>query len=222
VPASLAKLPVPATCLPLRLLRRSRTPESAAAGACTAGRPLPSHRPLCGTLPATHAPPPPPARLQGNLGRFINHSCEPNCETQKWVAHGELAIGLFTLDDIPAGAELTFDYNFERYGDKVRAVRCGWGGGAKHLRGSAVRHRWVSMAAAGCGGLQRQRRLGRGGERGAGGGGCCSGGGCLAGGCRQHARPHPSWRVPFSIRVCSLTGLLFPGLGPCPCPPSSP
>ena len=37
------------------------------------------------------------ARLQGNLGRFINHSCEPNCETQKWVVHGELAIGLFTL-----------------------------------------------------------------------------------------------------------------------------
>lgn len=126
--------------------------------------------------------------LQGNLGRFINHSCEPNCETQKWVVHGELAIGLFTLQvgphccscrhsgrssgsrvgwsgdeggcarlalfrqedpysrrawgsassyyaavenqhaslsfclalqDIPAGTELTFDYNFERYGDKV-------------------------------------------------------------------------------------------------------
>lgn len=34
---------------------------------------------------------------QGNLGRFINHSCDPNCETQKWVVHGELAIGLFTL-----------------------------------------------------------------------------------------------------------------------------
>lgn len=56
---------------------------------------------------------------QGALGRFINHSCEPNCETQKWVVRGELAIGLFAMQDIPAGVELTFDYNFERYGDKV-------------------------------------------------------------------------------------------------------
>ena len=56
---------------------------------------------------------------QGALGRFINHSCEPNCETQKWVVRGELAIGLFALRDISAGEELTFDYNFERYGDKV-------------------------------------------------------------------------------------------------------
>ena len=58
---------------------------------------------------------------QGALGRFINHSCEPNCETQKWIVCGELAIGLFTVRDIKAGEELTFDYNFERYGDKVRA-----------------------------------------------------------------------------------------------------
>ena len=56
---------------------------------------------------------------QGALGRFINHSCDPNCETQKWVVRGELAIGLFALRDIPPGEELTFDYNFERYGDKV-------------------------------------------------------------------------------------------------------
>lgn len=59
--------------------------------------------------------------VQGALGRFINHSCRPNCETQKWMVRGELAIGLFASEDIPAGVELTFDYNFERYGDKVHA-----------------------------------------------------------------------------------------------------
>ena len=58
--------------------------------------------------------------LQGALGRFINHSCQPNCDTQKWSVHGELAIGLFAAKDIPANTELTFDYNFERYGDIVR------------------------------------------------------------------------------------------------------
>jgi hypothetical protein len=35
------------------------------------------------------------------------------------MVRGELAIGLFASEDIPAGVELTFDYNFERYGDKV-------------------------------------------------------------------------------------------------------
>ena len=58
---------------------------------------------------------------QGGLGRFINHSCRPNCETQKWLVRGELTIGLFAKQDIPADTELTFDYNFDRYGDRVRA-----------------------------------------------------------------------------------------------------
>ena len=68
---------------------------------------------------------------RGNLGRFINHSCDPNCETQKWVVNGELCIGLFSLQDIPAGTELTFDYNFERYGDKPMRCFCG----TKNCRG---------------------------------------------------------------------------------------
>ncbi len=64
-------------------------------------------------------------RAQGNNARFINHSCDPNCETQKWLVRGELAIGLFALKDMPKGEELTFDYNFERYGDKPMRCYCG-------------------------------------------------------------------------------------------------
>ena len=28
------------------------------------------------------------ATMRGTLSRFINHSCEPNCETQKWLVDG--------------------------------------------------------------------------------------------------------------------------------------
>lgn len=89
--------------------------------------------------------------LQGALGRFINHSCDPNCETQKWVVQGELAIGLFATKAIKAGTELTFDYNFERYGDKVSTS---WTG-SKHTQQSYHMHAdkcllqktWVSVRA---------------------------------------------------------------------------
>lgn len=92
------------------------------------------------------------ASRRGNLGRFINHSCEPNCETQKWVVHGELAIGLFTLEDIPAGTELTFDYNFERYGDKPMKCLCaskncrGVIGGTQDKEGSAATRAAIAAA----------------------------------------------------------------------------
>ena len=44
---------------------------------------------------------------KGNLSRFMNNSCEPNCETQKWTVNGDLRIGLFAAKDIPAGKQNT-------------------------------------------------------------------------------------------------------------------
>ncbi|XKL60654.1 hypothetical protein PGB90_007711 [Kerria lacca] len=56
------------------------------------------------------------ATVKGNFSRFINHSCEPNAETQKWTVQGELRIGFFSKRSISAGEEITFDYQLQRYG----------------------------------------------------------------------------------------------------------
>ena len=77
------------------------------------------------------------ATIRGNEGRFLNHSCAPNCETQKWMVRGELCIGIFATRDIAEGEELTIDYKFERFGEKpsrcycMAGACCGWIGGAK-------------------------------------------------------------------------------------------
>ena len=64
------------------------------------------------------------ATCKGNLTRFINHSCEPNCETQKWTVNGDLRIGFFTLKNLQPGDEITFDYQFQRYGRKAQKCYC--------------------------------------------------------------------------------------------------
>lgn len=61
------------------------------------------------------------ATRKGNLSRFINHACAPNCETQKWDVAGRPCVGIFTLHDLPADTEITFDYKYERYGGKKQA-----------------------------------------------------------------------------------------------------
>lgn len=43
---------------------------------------------------------------KGNYSRFMNHSCNPNCETQKWTVNGDIRVGLFALCDIPAGKRM--------------------------------------------------------------------------------------------------------------------
>lgn len=62
----------------------------------------------------------------GNIGRFVNHSCEPNCEMQKWCVDGEYRIGLFAHRQIHPNEELTYDYNLYAYNMDIRqCCRCG-------------------------------------------------------------------------------------------------
>ncbi|XP_010537359.1 PREDICTED: histone-lysine N-methyltransferase ASHH2 [Tarenaya hassleriana] len=72
------------------------------------------------------------AGSKGNLGRFINHSCEPNCRTEKWMVNGEICVGIFSLQDIKKGEEVTFDYNYVRvFGAAAKKCYCG----SSHCRG---------------------------------------------------------------------------------------
>ncbi|XP_045136692.1 histone-lysine N-methyltransferase NSD2-like isoform X4 [Portunus trituberculatus] len=62
---------------------------------------------------------------KGNLARFMNHSCQPNCETQKWTVGGDTRVGLFAIEDITAGSELTFNYNLQCVGTEKKRCCCG-------------------------------------------------------------------------------------------------
>ncbi|XP_066595274.1 histone-lysine N-methyltransferase ash1 isoform X2 [Prorops nasuta] len=62
----------------------------------------------------------------GGDGRFVNHSCEPNCEMQKWSVHGLPRMALFASRNIKPGEELTYDYNFALFNpSEGQECRCG-------------------------------------------------------------------------------------------------
>lgn len=71
-------------------------------------------------------------------GRFANHSCDPNCRTEKWTVGGETSVGLFALRDIAEGEEVTYNYKVwksvngvgkQGCGARVEGLRLRFGGG---------------------------------------------------------------------------------------------
>ncbi|KAK4165379.1 putative histone-lysine N-methyltransferase, H3 lysine-36 specific SET2 [Cladorrhinum sp. PSN259] len=65
------------------------------------------------------------ATKKGNLGRFCNHSCNPNCYVDKWVVGPKLRMGIFAGRHVRAGEELVFNYNVDRYGADPQPCYCG-------------------------------------------------------------------------------------------------
>lgn len=65
------------------------------------------------------------ATKKGNLARFCNHSCNPNCYVDKWVVGEKLRMGIFAERYIQAGEELVFNYNVDRYGADPQPCYCG-------------------------------------------------------------------------------------------------
>uniref|UniRef100_A0A3Q2XDE1 Ash1 (absent, small, or homeotic)-like (Drosophila) n=1 Tax=Haplochromis burtoni TaxID=8153 RepID=A0A3Q2XDE1_HAPBU len=91
----------------------------------------------------------------GNEARFINHSCEPNCQMQKSV-NGVYRIGLFALRDISSGTELTYDYNFRSFNTEEQQVcKCGSEGCRGIIGGKSQRINGLPGKSGGT------RRLGR-------------------------------------------------------------
>ncbi|OMJ16851.1 Histone-lysine N-methyltransferase SETD1 [Smittium culicis] len=66
------------------------------------------------------------ATLTGNIARFVNHSCDPNCMAKVIVADGSKRIGIYAKTDIGIGDEITYDYKFsvEDSEDKIPCL-CG-------------------------------------------------------------------------------------------------
>ncbi len=72
---------------------------------------------------------------QGNEARFINHSCEPNCEA---VNYDDEEIWIEAVRDIEPGEELTYNYGFEEP-DEYFPCFCG----SKNCRGWIVSEDYV-------------------------------------------------------------------------------
>ena len=76
------------------------------------------------------------AGVRGGNARFTNHSCAPNCHIEKWTVDGQVRIGIFANQTIPAGKELTIDYKYDRVGNVHRqACFCGEPNCAKFIGG---------------------------------------------------------------------------------------
>lgn len=63
------------------------------------------------------------ATQRGGIARWINHSCDPNCESKLMKINGRTAVVLVALKDIKPCEELTYDYKLP-YESEKKAIKC--------------------------------------------------------------------------------------------------
>ncbi|CAG7838565.1 unnamed protein product [Allacma fusca] len=85
------------------------------------------------------------AEYMGNFSRLINHSCDPNCSTEKYMSQGKQVVGIFANGDIRPGSELTFDYGYESSGKPFSCV-CGASNCRGQINRSHIRNNKVGEA----------------------------------------------------------------------------
>ena len=95
---------------------------------------------------------------EGNDARYINHSCEPNCEA---IQEGD-RVFIFAIDAIREGTELTYDYRYEfddtmslAKAKRLYPCRCG----APSCRGTIVKRGTTEKPKA-----ARRKKVTRGGS----------------------------------------------------------
>eukprot|EP00057_Strongylocentrotus_purpuratus_P027370 XP_011681844.1 PREDICTED: histone-lysine N-methyltransferase SETD1B-A [Strongylocentrotus purpuratus] len=64
------------------------------------------------------------ATKSGNLARFINHSCNPNCYAKIITVESEKKIVIYSKQTINVGDEITYDYKFPIEDEKISCL-CG-------------------------------------------------------------------------------------------------
>jgi len=77
---------------------------------------------------------------QGNSAKWINHSCEPNCEATTSNGKNGQRVYIHALRDIAVGEELFYDYGLvidERHTKKLKAEHACWCGSA-NCRGTML------------------------------------------------------------------------------------
>lgn len=88
------------------------------------------------------------ATKKGNLGRFCNHSCNPNCYVDKWVVGDKLRMGIFAERKIRPGEELVFNYNVDRYGANPQPCYCGENNCTGFIGGKTQTEKGTKLSAA--------------------------------------------------------------------------
>ena len=64
------------------------------------------------------------ATTVGNIARYMNHCCTPNCYSRVIDAGGSKHIVIFAMRDLEEGEEVTYDYKFAVEREKI-ACYCG-------------------------------------------------------------------------------------------------
>jgi len=89
-------------------------------------------------------------RVLRNKARYINHSCDPNCE----VHMTSRTIWIVALRDIKTGEELTFNYGYELDDEMAQPCTCG----AEHCCGFILAQQYWGVVKH-SESLQREERV---------------------------------------------------------------